>query len=305
MNDPEVRQLRYFVAVAEELHFGRAAQRLGMAQPPLSRAIRHLEHDLGVRLLERTTRQVTLTPAGQVLLDDARIALDAITAAAQRARNAGRREPMLRVALKADYDGGLLPQILAAYRDDPAALPVDLVMGGPGDQLRALREGNADVALLPHPFDTRGLDVEPLVTEPRMVALPAADPLAARTSLCLADLAGWTLPDGTPAERDGQLVRPASVGSPPRRLDLAQLLSHIELGTFVWFPPVTIVRSHPRPGIAYRPVSDLPPLELALAWPRHSRSLAVGAFVRTATLIAATSSEVPAVNGEDLTRQAP
>src|SRR5689334_21385519 len=103
MSDLEVRQLRYFVAVAEELHFGRAATRLGMAQPPLSRAVRDLERRLGVQLLERTTRQVALTPVGEVFLRDARTALDAVTAAAERARHAGRPAPELRVALKADY----------------------------------------------------------------------------------------------------------------------------------------------------------------------------------------------------------
>ncbi|CAM5701784.1 DNA-binding transcriptional LysR family regulator OS=Streptomyces griseomycini OX=66895 GN=FHS37_007773 PE=3 SV=1 [Streptomyces griseomycini] len=123
MNDLEVRQLRYFVAVAEELHFGRAAERLGMAQPPLSRTIRDLERQLGVTLFERTTRQVKLTGAGEVLLRDARTALEAVTAAAHRARHAGSASPRLRIALKADIDGGLLPQILDAYGTDPAALP--------------------------------------------------------------------------------------------------------------------------------------------------------------------------------------
>src|SRR3954451_18708853 len=99
MNDLEVRQLRYFVAVAEELHFGRAAERLGMAQPPLSRAIREMERQLGVRLLERTTRQVALTPAGEVMLRDARTALDAVAAAARRARHAGLSAPALRLGL--------------------------------------------------------------------------------------------------------------------------------------------------------------------------------------------------------------
>src|SRR4051794_23197583 len=116
MSDLEVRQLRYFVAVAEELHFGRAAARLAMAQPPLSRAIRELERQLGVRLLERTTCQVSLTAAGETLLRDSRVALDAMTAAARRARESGRSAPALRLALKADYDAGLLPHILAAYR---------------------------------------------------------------------------------------------------------------------------------------------------------------------------------------------
>src|SRR4051794_40064784 len=124
MNDLETRQLRYFVAVAEERHFGRAAGRLGMAQPPLSRAIRDLERQLGVQLLIRTTRQVTLTPAGETLLTGARTALEAVAAAARRARHAGRPEPVLRLALKADFDAGLLPPILAAYD----LMPVDLVL---------------------------------------------------------------------------------------------------------------------------------------------------------------------------------
>ena len=153
MSDLDDRQLRYFVAVAEELHFGRAAQRLDMAQPPLSRAIKEMERQLGVRLLERTTRQVSLTPAGEVLLRDARTALEAITAASERARSAGHAVPTLRVALKADYDAGLLPQMLDAYRAGDAVLPVELLLGGRGDQVAALRAGRADVALLPKPFD--------------------------------------------------------------------------------------------------------------------------------------------------------
>lgn len=317
MSDLEVRQLRYFVAVAEELHFGRAAERLGMAQPPLSRAIRELERQLGVQLLTRTTRQVALTPAGEVLLHDARTALDAVTAAGLRARNAGRSEPELRVALKADYDGGLLPRILDSYREEAAALPVRLVLGGRGEQAPALRDGRADVALVPAPFDEHGLDVEPLLTEPRLVALAATDPLAARPRLDLADLADRVLPDGTPANREdlppgprrdrrarelgapadredlpplpcdtGGRPRGAVAGPRSRTLDLAQIFNLIELGSIVWFPPVSVVRRHPRPGVAYRPVRDLPPLTLTLAWPQTSRSPAVAAFVRTATAIA-------------------
>ncbi|MFD1541795.1 LysR family transcriptional regulator [Nonomuraea guangzhouensis] len=203
MNDLEVRQLRYFVAVAEELHFGRAAERLGMAQPPLSRAIRTLERRVGVRLLERTTRHVALTTAGEVFLRDARTALDAVTAAGRRARHAGQAEPRLRLALKADHDAGLLPRILSAYRGAEAALGVELVLGGRGEQTSALRDGRADVALVTGPFDGRGLDHQPLLTEPRLVALAAADPLAARSHLRLADLTGRRLPSGAPADQGG------------------------------------------------------------------------------------------------------
>ncbi|WP_415830125.1 LysR family transcriptional regulator, partial [Kibdelosporangium persicum] len=240
MSDPEARQLRYFVAVAEELHFGRAAERLGMAQPPLSRAIRELEGQLGVPLLERTTRQVSLTPAGTVFLRDARIALDAITAAARRARHAGQPKPTLRVALKADYDAGLLPRVLATYQREEASLPVEILMGGRGEQVPALHDGRADVALLPAPFDDRGLDHEPLLTEARLVALAATDPLVARPSLCLADLAGRELPDGTPADDEASGPRGKRTN-----LDLAQIFNLVELGSAVWFPPASVARRRP------------------------------------------------------------
>ncbi|MBL1067903.1 LysR family transcriptional regulator [Streptomyces sp. 7-21] len=293
-NGLEVRQLRYFVAVAEEAHFGRAAARLGMAQPPLSRAIRALERQLGVALLTRTTRSVALTPAGEVLLREARAVLDAVAAAERRTRNAGRPRPQLRVALKAGYDGGLLPAVLAAYERDPAALPAELVMAGRGEQAAAVRDGRADVAFVPAPFAGEGLDSEPLLTEPRLLAIAAGDPLAARPALRLADLAGKALPDGTAADQEGQppgLRSRAAVPPPPAPRDLAEIFSLVEIGRIVWFPPVSVAERHPRPGIAYRPVADLPPLRLSLAWPSHSRSPAVAAFVRAAAAVAAEAGQ--------------
>jgi len=300
MDDLETRQLRYFVTVAEELHFGRAAERLGMAQPPLSRAIRELERQLGVPLLERTTRQVKLTAAGQVLLREARTALDAIAAAGRRARNAGRPSPRLRVALKADNDAGLLPRILDAYRGEQAALEVELVLGGWGQQAQALRDGRADVALLVSPFDDRGLDVEPLLTEPRLIALAAADPLAARPCLRLADLAGRKLPDGSPADHDGSAGAVTHGGRPAA--DLAQILRLIELGSIICYLPASVARRYERPEIAYRPVSDLGPATLAVAWPQVSRSPAVAAFVRAAAATASTASAPAKGSGQDLFR---
>ena len=281
MNDLEVRQLRYFVAVAEELHFGRAAERLGMAQPPLSRAIRDIERSLGVRLLERTTRNVALTPAGETLLRDARHALDAVSAAGRRARNAGLTTPTLRLALKADFDAGLLPQILAAYRTEPAALHVDLLLGGRGEQVPALHDGRADVALLPTPFDERGLDAELLLTEPNLVALATTDPLATRPSLTLADFHGRHLPDGADAA-----LGPQRPHRGPSRLDMTQIFNLIEVGDLVFFVPTSVARRYTRPDIVYREVTDLPPAGLAVAWPQTSHSPAVAAFVRVAQAVA-------------------
>jgi DNA-binding transcriptional LysR family regulator len=306
MNELEARQLRYFVAVAEELHFGRAAERLGMAQPPLSRAIRELEHQLDVLLLKRTTRQVTLTHAGEVLLRDARTALDAISAAGRRARHAGESRPRLRLALKADIDGGLLPQILDTYAEEQAALPVALVLGRFGEQAQTVRDGRADVALLLGPFDDNGLDCEPLITEPFLVAMAAADPLAARPCLRLADLAGRSLPDGSPADQGVAFgsagardhpTSPAGKDTPTASTaqdasDLPQIFRLVELGSIVCFFPASVSWRYSRPEIAYRPVSDLEPATLAVAWPRNSHSAAVAAFVRAAaTVTAATQPE--------------
>ncbi|WNV87768.1 LysR family transcriptional regulator [Umezawaea sp. Da 62-37] len=278
MDHLETRQLRYFVAVAELEHFGRAAERLGMAQPPLSRAIRDLERQLGVQLLVRTSRRVALTPAGRTLLEEARIALDAVATAGNRARHAGQDVPALRLALKVDHDAGLLPKILDAYD----VLPVELLLGGYGEQLPALHDGRADVALLTAPFDERGIDSEPLITGPRLVALAASDPLAARTGLRLADLAGRLLPYGTPAEK-GNPKPPFDHHEP---LDHLQIFSLIEVGSAVWFLPFWLAERFARPGIAYRPVEGLEPATLTVAWPARSRSTAVAAFVRTAQRIA-------------------
>jgi DNA-binding transcriptional LysR family regulator len=308
MDELETRQLRYFVAVAEELHFGRAAERLGIAQPPLTRAIRALEHQLGVQLLERTTRRVTLTPVGEALLWDARTALDAVSAAGRRARHAGESTPMLRLALKADIDGGLLPQILDAYAQEEASLPVKLVLGRVGEQAQAVRDGHADTAILPRPFDDRGLDSEPLLTEPFLIAMAADDPLAARASLRLADLAGWSLPGGSPADQ-GPVSRRHGISDTHTRQpvparnealttdaaqdasDLPQIFKLVELGQIVCFFPASLTLRYPRSEIAYRRVEDLEPATLSVAWPQYSRSTAVAAFVRAAAKVAAAAQQ--------------
>ncbi|MCX0244331.1 LysR family transcriptional regulator, partial [Streptomyces drozdowiczii] len=178
----ETRELRYFVAVAEELHFGRAAGRLGIAQPPLSRAIGGLERRLGAPLLERGSRGVTLTAAGAVLLREARAALDAVEAAERRTRRAAldaAGHPTVILAAKAGASGELLAKLLDAYAAEPGAVTVDVLLCGPGEQAGVLRDGRADVALLHRPFDDlAGFDTEDLHTEGQVAVLPAGHPLA-------------------------------------------------------------------------------------------------------------------------------
>ncbi|WP_233644915.1 LysR family transcriptional regulator [Streptomyces sp. BSE6.1] len=270
----ESRALRYFVAVAEELNFARAAERLGISPPPLSRAIRRLEAELGVTLFERTTHSVTRTPAGDVLLAEARVALDALEAAGRRARRAA-EEPKLVLAVKADGDAGLLEPILARYASEPGSVPVAVRLCGWREQPELLRSGEADVALVHAPFDRTGLDTETLAAEPRCAVLAADHPLAARDRLELADL-------GLDAGSVERHIDEAARGHG----DLAQVLTAASLGKVVTLLPASVTARYPRPGLAYRPVLDAPPVVLALAWPQQSRSTATAALVRTATEIA-------------------
>ncbi|MFD8537218.1 LysR family transcriptional regulator [Streptomyces rubrogriseus] len=273
----ESRSLRYFVAVAEELNFARAAERLGISPPPLSRAIRRLEAELGVALFERTTHSVTRTPAGDVLLAEARVALDALEAAGRRARRAA-GGPKLVLAVKADGDAGLLEPILARYASEPGSVPVAVRLCGWQEQPRLLRAGEADVALVHAPFDGTGLDTETLAAEPRVAVLAAGHPLAARDRLELADL-------GLDAGSVERHIDEARRGHD----DLAQVLTAVSLGKVVTLLPVSVTDRYPRPGVVYRPVPDAPPVVLALAWPRHSRSTATAALVRAATEVAETA----------------
>ncbi len=281
MGDLEVRHLRYFTAVAEELNFTAAASRLGIAQPPLSRAIRGLEARLGTRLLERTTRQVRLTPAGEVLLSHARRALDAVAAAERRTRRAGATAPRLLVVTKAGGDAGLLPAILEAYAQEPDQIPAEVVFSGIGEQLAMLCDGRADVGLLHGPWDTddpraQMLDTETLRTEPLVAVLPIGHRLARRQQLSLAELSDEPLPrwPGQPASAAGPLVR-----------DSAQLLEAVALGQTVALLPGW-VRRHRRSDLAYVRVSDAPLTSLVVAWPELSTSRAVAAFIRAAVSVA-------------------
>ncbi len=279
----ETRELRYFVAVAEELHFGRAAQRLGIAQPPLSRAIHRLERRLGATLLERTSRAVTLTEAGAVLLREARAALDAVEAAERRTRRAalattGHARVVL--AAKAGASSELLAELLDAYAAEPDAATVDLLLCGIGEQEQVLRDGRADAALLHQPYDTTaGFDIEELRTERQVVILPAGHPLTRRSHVRMAEvteLPGLPMPrwpgrDGTYPDGPGPRVR-----------DLAQLLQLITLGRTCWIAPESC-RSQLRDDLATVPVLDAPPVTTVIAWPPHSRSRAVAGLVRAAT----------------------
>ncbi|MFV2009425.1 LysR family transcriptional regulator [Micromonospora sp. LOL_027] len=276
----ETRELRYFVTVAEELHFSRAAERLGIAQPPLSRAIAQLERRLGVTLLDRDRRRVALTDAGQVLLDEARVILAATAAAARRTRRAAAGANRLTLVTKAGAGHELLQKLLDAHAVEPDAAEIDVLLCGMGDQARMLRDGRADAALMQRPFDSlTGFDTEDLLTEQQVAILPAGHPLATRTSLIMADIgdvpglpvARWPRPDGT-----------YEPGPGPEIHDQSQLAQLIALGhtmavlcassrSWLWSAHTAV------------PLTDAPHVTTVLAWLPDNRSRAVAGLVRTAT----------------------
>jgi DNA-binding transcriptional LysR family regulator len=241
------------LVVAEELHFGRAAERLGIAQPPLSRAIRQVERRLGVTLLDRAARPLALTAAGEVLLVEARAALAAVGAAVRRTRRAGRAEPRLVLAVKPGGEGGLLPAILERYAALPGAVPVDLVFTI-GRRGSLVRDGEADVTLLHRPRnDLTGLDAADLITEEQVAVLPRRHRLACRTTLRLADLAGETLPRWPDSPDDG--------ATGPLVQDGGQLMQLIALGRTIAVVPES-VRDHLRADLTCVPVEDAAPTTL-------------------------------------------
>lgn len=281
----ETRELRYFVAVAEELHFGRAAERLGMAQPPLSRAIQQLERRLGVSLLKRNRRGVSLTGAGEVLLHEGRAALDATTAAARRTRRAGGADGpdgprnRLVLAVKAAGSHELLRKLLDAYAAEPDAAEIEVLPCGLCEQEGLLRDGRADVALMHAPFNSlAGFDSEELLTEGQVAILPAGHPLAARKALSLADVSD--VPDLPLARWPRHGVYPPGPG--PEIRDQTQLAQLIALGRTVAVLPDS-ARSWLWAEHTAVPLTDAPSVVTHIAWPAHSRSLTLAGLIRTAT----------------------
>ncbi|TRO55729.1 LysR family transcriptional regulator [Streptomyces sp. IB201691-2A2] len=249
MDRVEVRQLEYFIAVAEELHFSRAAERLGIAPPPLSRAIAGLERRLGTRLFERTSRHVDLTPAGKIFLVEARKALQAIDRAVHRTLHA--TSGALRIAVTPGTGSGLLRDIHRRYQACHGHDTVQIIFTR--DQATAVRNGQADAALLCATENLRDLETSDIAQEYPLALLPAHHPLAARYDVSLACL------------RSDPAYLPEC---PVTGLD--ELIDRVALGQLV------VVVGHSvtdRLGSAVVgvPVTGLPPTDLLLAWPAESR----------------------------------
>ena len=275
----ELRHLRYFVAVAEERHFGRAAARLHIAQPPLSQQIRRFEAELGEPVLYRTTRSVELAPAGEVLLDRAREILAAVDSAIDDARRAARGEfGRLAIGFTGSVTYAILPSLAAALRHQLPGVTLDLrgELLTPA-QVTQLRNGTLDLGLLRPPVHERDLSTEVLRSEPLVAVLPETHPLANSDSVPLELLNGEpfiTYPSHFRSVlHDAVEDACAAHGFKPLAshevAETATLVSFVAAGLGVSLVPAS-VRNMTVQGAIYRPLAnDTTQVELAAAWRRN------------------------------------
>lgn len=277
----ELRHLRYFVAVAEELHFGRAAERLHIAQPPLSQQIKQLEEELGARLLTRTTRKVDLTPAGVSYLENARDVLARVDRANDEARQiadglAGR----LRIGFVGSATYKYLPQITRALTTELPRVDLDVTseMLTPA-QVEALVEGTIDIGLLRPPVRNTDLAVEIVHSEPLLAVVSDAHPQAHRETVLLGDLADDTFIT-YPSQRrsvvyDAVFDACRAAGfEPSRTVEVAEtstLVAFVAAGVGVALVPES-VRHLGVKGASFRRLGDVDArVDLALATRRDIR----------------------------------
>jgi DNA-binding transcriptional LysR family regulator len=298
----EIRQLRYFVTVAQTRHFGRAAERLHMAQSPLSQAIRQLESQVGATLFTRTTRRVELTPAGEAFLQDARRILDSVESAQTRVRliEAG-NTGLLRVGATGLAAFRQLPQLARiAARETPGLVlrfQPDLLT--PAQEL-ALAENRIDLAVLRPPLRRTGLSSRLITRERLVLAVPGSHRLAGDEQVGLAELrdedfVGYDAPDSVVATTVTQACLAA--GFLPRRThevsEISIILTLVAAGLGVALLPESVLALRVD-GVRYVPVADDVAVDLALAWRRGDPSPALTRLVEAleANGFVATDAEV-------------
>ncbi len=277
----ELRHLRYFVAVAEELSFRRAAEKLHLAQPPLSTQIKDLERELGVRLLERTTRSVQLTQAGRVFLDEARGVLLASVQAERRAREAQHGvSGTLRLGVIAPTANAWLAAILRRFRQAFPGVTFSIFDLTSTEQLRRLRDNELDAGLLRPPIGYSELDYEFVEESSQILALTAENSLAKKRRLDWPDFHEQAMVLMHPTVQHGYydpfFAACAKVGAKPY---VAQYANDIQ--TKMWLisasfgiaPTTATLAEVKRPGLVFRPLPPgLPPVRTVLVWRRADTS---------------------------------
>jgi len=285
----ELRHLRYFVTVAEELHFGRAARRLHLSQPPLSMQIKALEDEIGVTLLERNRRRVELTSAGEVFLKEARDILARTQAATEAARRAARGETGdLRVGFVTIADYSILPAVLHRFRRASPDIRLVLQEATTDVQLRELGEERMDIGFVLPPVEDDRLETLPLLQEPLLAALPDAHPAArARGPVSLKRLADSPFilfPRHMATGLYDDTIRFCrQAGFSPRveqeAVQMQTIVSLVSVGLGVALIPASL-RHLGRTGVAYKPLRERSPLiAVALAWRKSDARPTTARFI--------------------------
>lgn len=280
----ELRHLRYFLAVAEELNFRRAAERLHVAQPALSSQIKNLEEELGVRLFDRTTRSVSLTPTGQIFLGEARNILGATTHAEQLVRKAELGlVGTLRVGVIPPATGPLLARVLRHFHQKFPGVQLSLSAITTTEQLKRLRAGELDAGLLRPPVTSPDFDTRFVEQAPQMLAVPAGHRLAKKRTVEWKDFNGEGLvmihPDLQHGFYDAFISACAKAGA---KTHVAQYAQDVQIKMWLisagfGIAPVTATLVEiRRPGVVFRPLPPgLPPVQTVLVWRHADASLPV------------------------------
>jgi DNA-binding transcriptional LysR family regulator len=282
----ELRHLRYFEAVAEEKHFGRAAKRLRIAQPPLSRQIQDLEVELGFELFDRSHRRVELTSPGTVFLSHVRRTFEALDLAVHEARRASRGE-VGRVVVgyisSLAYSG--IIELIRAFHAHLPSVEVTLREMSPQAQIDALKAGRIDVGFVRGPLDDASLASECVRREPLLVALPAENPLVRRKRIALSQLAREPFVlfprERSPSFFDDIMALCRKSGFSPRIVQEAphlDIVSLVAAGFGVSILPESI-RTIRRRGFVLRPIVGSPSTNLLIAWRADDRAPALAEFL--------------------------
>ncbi|WP_245238566.1 LysR substrate-binding domain-containing protein [Streptomyces sp. MZ04] len=314
--DVSSRKLRYFVAVAEDLHFSRAAGRLFVTQQALSKQIRELEDDIGVRLLRRTTRSVELTPAGEVLLAAARRSLAELDAGVEAALAANRGESgTVKLGFVIGAALELTSPILAEFGRRHPRIRLDMREYGFADPSAGLADGSSEVAFVRLPISAPDIESEPLFVEPLVAALPSGHRWAGRSSIPVAEMTGeplvvgrtedaswrrlWTLD----AHRDGEAARVVTLTS-----SHTEEMELVAAGRACAVTVAGAARYTPHRGVRYIPIDGVSGSTLAVAWRRGHLAPPVERFLevtrevraRETAVVGAIEQPFPATHNQPL-----
>lgn len=290
----DIRHFRYFQAVAEELHFGRAAARLCIAQPALTRQIQQLEEEVGTPLLHRTQRRVELLPAGKIFLERTNLILEEVARAATDARRVGNGEfGRLSVGFIHSSTYGLLPSIVERFRHLYPDIELELHEMPIAEQHVALTRGVIDIGLLRPQAAPAELEIQPVMEDPFLLALPSKHPLAKLEAVLLQTIAAEPLV--TFSKRESPLLHSRvmamceQAGFTPNVVQQATqihtMVGLVGAGIGMAVVPGTARNLHPK-GVRFLEILDQPePVQVALAWHRGKDTPAIRSFRQVTLLV--------------------